>query len=1223
MKRNIVSLGCAAAALLVSMIASAAAKEFYTPNDKGILGVDDSASIQNAVNAAAKSKVGKVVIPAYNARTGKSGWTVSRAVILPGDMTVVIDNARLTLADNVYENFFRGANVWTAKGLTPEGFLRNVRIIGRGNAVLDGGKANDLNESTSLQNGRPHVRANCPVLFVNTEHFEVSGLTIENHRYWGLCFNFCRYGKISDIRFVARYDRRNQDGINLRDGCHNITIERISGQTGDDMIALSAIDRERALPYSYYVKGLSPDIHSVTIRDVSGAAVAHPLVALRNHNGAKIYDILVENVRDAAFQVPNRGDQMRRYAIMRIGNGIYWSRRKSVLGEISRITVRNVDCSWSDVGVVVNNTLKDSLFSNIRCSGVCASAVSTSGPDWGGRGATMENITLENVIIDSKAQRPQVLDVDFLNPGDYVRNVRLVNCTLVKAGERKVFADETIAKRGGDYVPVAAAESVAVHEGELVCDRSGRVAFEANFAEKLPGWNVRNYGDRLKIGVEELHGERALSIYFPLEKGDTLFELTGEKFPVEAGRGFRVDVRARGEMQMADASGQKGRGGTAVEFFDASGKMLEERFSFGFKTVPDAWTDSDRHGIVPPGAVTARLVLGADYPNFKSKEKLLVSRAAVSLKTAESQCVPKATLESVPFRVGSNPYFSTSVSAFGKSRVVCEVATAPDAGGVPGKWSAFAECRRGTEIPLAGGGWLRYRLTLLADGASSPRVRHLRFGDVWHTRWNLGAVKPPRVERLTPSPSQDLGGAIRFRVSGPVAVDHSRTKVMRLTDFKDSKKMTEITASVVREGDVYSINPPAGGWKQGEIVKFKVVAQDILGTAASETRIAYFAQPSTGSKVTLRGDGFTLVDGKPFFPIGIFSVKKAPVNGESLDNAFRSLKEAGFNLAHTYMWNRETADMQEYLDVSAKHGVKLLLNPARQEHNLPSERNRENVLAWYLADDTSRHWTVDALRMRAGFCNALDGGTHLTAQADSLGNGARSRYYDYIHCTDVFIPEIYTVCAKEVIGNEVMFVGSQMNTIFRELKEAGSPVKSVWALLQHFSGWGGWVRFPTLIEQRAMTYLAIVRGAHGMMWYTYSDSPKSNGRGAAHTPETWKILASVTRELAAIQDDLAAPTAMEQPMCEILTGPAVDGFGDRSINLLLKDCPGAKLLIAVNTADKPVKARITSLDVRKAEVLFEDGRSLATEETGYGTHQFGFTDDFAPNGVHVYRLHLW
>jgi hypothetical protein len=156
-----------------------------------------------------------------------------------------------------------------------------------------------------------------------------------------------------------------------------------------------------------------------------------------------------------------------------------------------------------------------------------------------------------------------------------------------------------------------------------------------------------------------------------------------------------------------------------------------------------------------------------------------------------------------------------------------------------------------------------------------------------------------------------------------------------------------------------------------------------------------------------------------------------------------------------------------------------------------------------------------------------------------------------------------------------------------------------------------------------MTYLAIVRGAHGMMWYTYSDSPTSNGRGAAHTPETWEILASVTRELAAIQDDLAAPSALEQPSCEILTGPAVDGFGDRSVSVLLKDCPGSKLLIAVNTADKPVKARITSLDVRKAEVLFEDGRSLATEETGYGTHQFGFTDDFAPNGVHVYRLHLW
>ena len=133
LKHAMTSLAACAALLL-----SAADMSVVTPNDEGVRGADDSASIQNAVDMAAKRGTGKVVIPAWNARTGKPGWTLSRAVLLPGDMTVVIDNARLALADDVYANFFRSANTWTKKGATPEGVLRNIRIIGLDTAVLDG-----------------------------------------------------------------------------------------------------------------------------------------------------------------------------------------------------------------------------------------------------------------------------------------------------------------------------------------------------------------------------------------------------------------------------------------------------------------------------------------------------------------------------------------------------------------------------------------------------------------------------------------------------------------------------------------------------------------------------------------------------------------------------------------------------------------------------------------------------------------------------------------------------------------------------------------------------------------------------------------------------------------------------------------------------------------------------------------------------------------------------
>ena len=810
--------------------------------------------------------------------------------------------------------------------------------------------------------------------------------------------------------------------------------------------------------------------------------------------------------------------------------------------------------------------------------------------------------------------------------------MRLRNCTLVKPDGSTTNIDERIDCDGkGEIAAVAAHEGVELRENTVMLASSGRVAFEANFAEGLPGWEIKNYCNNLKIGVEELFGERALSVASADRGADTLFAVAGERFPVNAGCGYTVMVRARGDVQMADAAGQRDRGGTAVEFFDANGSLLK-RDRFGFNSVPDAWSDSEFRSTVPAGAVSARLDIGADYPNFKKGEKLLVSRVSFALNTPGSGCVQSGWFESVPFRPGrANPFFTRGCIRWGGSRTKFEVSTAPDVDGVPGEWSAFREYVKEQAIPLPANGWLKYRVTLFANDNRSPTLFMIRFGDVCHPRGDFGPVRKPGVEVLTPSPTENLSAPIRFRLTGPVEADHRRTRCGIFSKYPRSRDTVDVTARLRRMDDgSYELPPPDGGsWTKGQVVKFTVHAEDILGQSADETRIVYFAPPAKCPKVSLRADGFTLVDGKPFFPIGIFSVRKAKQNGNSLDNAFRSLKEAGFNLAHTYMWKREDPDFQEFLDASAgglplgRHGIWLLTNPAIQESAITVERDRPNILAWYLADDTSRHWTPDSLRMRSGLCAALDGHTHLSAQADSLGNGVKSRYADFIPCTDVFLPEIYTVSVKGTVGNEVLFVGSQMRTIFRDLAEAGSPVKSVWALLQHFSGWGGWERFPTRAEQRAMTYLAIVRGAHGVVWYTYIGSGEaSKGVGAANNPETWEDLASVTRELASIQDDLAAPNAPEQPKVEILEGENTDGFGDTSVSVLMKANAGERLLVAVNTSLKPVKAKIAVRNLRQATEIFEK-RTLDASETVYGTGIFAITDAFEPNGVHVYRLKSW
>src|SRR5690606_10631764 len=76
-----------------------------TPND---FTGSDTERIQAAIDAA-KGTSGKVIIPADNAN-GTNLWEIDRAILLPSDMTVILDNCTLRLSDNSRDNLFRSDN---------------------------------------------------------------------------------------------------------------------------------------------------------------------------------------------------------------------------------------------------------------------------------------------------------------------------------------------------------------------------------------------------------------------------------------------------------------------------------------------------------------------------------------------------------------------------------------------------------------------------------------------------------------------------------------------------------------------------------------------------------------------------------------------------------------------------------------------------------------------------------------------------------------------------------------------------------------------------------------------------------------------------------------------------------------------------------------------------------------------------------------------------------
>ena len=273
-----------------------------------------------------------IVSPCENPLTGDAIWLIRRRLVLDSNKTVILDGAHLRLDDGIYEQFF-STEPEMGMDQTPK---ENIKIIGKNGAVLDGGNFNGLTEKTARKNGLPRVLNNSPIFFRNVTGFEICGLCILEQRYWGMTFYNCSQGIIRDINFEANNGAPNQDGIDLRMGCHHIIIENIVGKTGDDTVALTALRGHVRHPF--LPDDACPDIHDVVIRNVVAECTGgHGIIRLLCHDGCKVYNITVEDILDKAVDGGRRS-----MAAIRIGDPHYATISHAKDEDMYNITVRRV-----------------------------------------------------------------------------------------------------------------------------------------------------------------------------------------------------------------------------------------------------------------------------------------------------------------------------------------------------------------------------------------------------------------------------------------------------------------------------------------------------------------------------------------------------------------------------------------------------------------------------------------------------------------------------------------------------------------------------------------------------------------------------------------------------------------------------------------------------------------------------------------------------------------
>ena len=367
------------------------------PND---FAGSDIEKIQAAVNAAGKQD-GIVRIGKRKAEDSREFWLIDSAILLPANTTLILSNTKIKLSDTCRDNFVRSANCVPGTGKVPP--LSNIHILGEGSAVFegadhpratgDGAKTLTIGRITPYPpdgdlSKRPTYGTdagkegetqkgdwrNSGILLAYVTDFSLRNITVRNPHCWGISLEYCRTGLIRDIRFEEKehvlidgYPERclNRDGLDLRRGCRDISIENITGFSGDDLIALTAIGTAEREPGLYgrteFCGGSADtkddDVFNITIRNIRGhSSGGYFVVRFLNQRGVKMHHIQLTGLLDTA------PPEVMGFAAVKIGDPAYGG--AAAPGETYNFLIDDIQ-THAFRAVLFGAPLQDSLISHV------------------------------------------------------------------------------------------------------------------------------------------------------------------------------------------------------------------------------------------------------------------------------------------------------------------------------------------------------------------------------------------------------------------------------------------------------------------------------------------------------------------------------------------------------------------------------------------------------------------------------------------------------------------------------------------------------------------------------------------------------------------------------------------------------------------------------------------------------------------------------------------
>ena len=358
------------------------------------------------------------------------------------------------------------------------------------------------------------------------------------------------------------------------------------------------------------------------------------------------------------------------------------------------------------------------------------------------------------------------------------------------------------------------------------------------------------------------------------------------------------------------------------------------------------------------------------------------------------------------------------------------------------------------------------------------------------------------------------------------------------------------------------------------------------------------------SRVALRRDGVTLLNGRPFLPIGIFCVPRG---------SFAEVASAGFNTVLNYRgFHQQGKNVEQYLDLCAQHGLMGVvdlqtftkrsktgrLEPEGLADLVRRSRNHPALLAYYIADEPE-YSDLPADDYVRGY--QIVKKTDPAHPVIMLNNNFDAQA-SYAEAADLLMPDPYPNFYQ---------VDGPMRSLSTQGEYARECLRikpaRLWFTPQFHNGacYGkkarelGDVRgrAPTLRELRFMIYSALVHGARGVIGWPY----QAAGWGVRDAPEYCRGLKAVVAEVQAL-----APALTSSAVLSVKRRDAPD-----SVKAIACRHGGCLTLLAVNDSPSAASCAFAiPLSMRRLHVVSE-ARTISLRKGS-------FTDSFLPWDVHIY-----